>query len=404
MSMPLEGIRVIDWTLWQMGPICSALLGDLGADVIKIEQRAKGDPGRGVKRARGRSLLLPANRNAYFETNNRNKRGLAVDLTKEAGREIIYRLVEQADVFVQNFRSGVAQRLHLDYDTLSRYNPRLIYANASGYGPKGPESGRPSLDYLGLARSGIMTAVPTSDGAPVEINGSIADQMGAVLLAYGVLAALVARERLGVGQEVDSSHLGSMIALQGLHIGISLLINRDLEVWPRTKAQNPLWNHYQCGDGQWIALGLLQSDRYWHDFCGALHIEHLEKDSRFESMDKRADNCAELISILDKVFATKTYEQWADILKENEDFIFTVVQARSDLATDRQVIANEYITEYDHPVLGKVKMVGCPVKFSKTPPAIRLPAPEFGEHTEEILLEIGYTWDDIARLREEEVL
>ena len=404
MSMPLEGIRVIDWTLWQMGPVCSALLGDLGADVIKIEQRSFGDPGRAVRRARGRSMLLAGGRNAYFETNNRNKRGLAVDLSKEAGKEIIYRLVKRSDVFVQNFRPGVAQRLLLDYRTLSRHNPRLIYANASGYGPKGPESGMPSLDYLGLARSGMMTAVPTSDGVPVEINGSIADQMGAFLLAYGVLAALLARERLGVGQEVDSSHLGSMIALQGLHVGISLLIKQELEVWPRTKAQNPLWNHYKCRDGRWIALALLQSDRYWHDFCRALHIEHLETDPRFETMDKRADHCAELISILDQVFATKTYEQWADILRENKDFIFTVVQDRSELATDPQVIANEYITEYDHPVLGKVKMVGCPVKFSKTPPAIRLPAPEFGEHTEEILLEMGYTWDDIARLKEEEVL
>ena len=150
---------------------------------------------------------------------------------------------------------------------------------------------------------------------------------------------------------------------------------------------------------------MIQADRYWHDFCQALSIEHLEKDPRFENIDKRRENRSELISILDKVFATKTYEQWAKILQESGDFIFTPVQNRLELASDPQVIENEYITEYDHPALGKIKVIGCPVKFSKTPAATRrLPAPELGQHTEEILLEIGYTWDDIAKLGEEEVL
>src|SRR5262245_64704512 len=222
MPMPLDGIRVIDWTIWQQGPVCSAMLGDLGADVIKIEERVGGDPGRGMAKLSG--IDLSDRPNFYFEANNRNKRGLTVNLKKPEGREIIYRLVEKADVFVQNFRKGVAGRLGLDYAALRRHNPKLIYATASGYGPEGPESGDPSFDYLGQARSGIMLAAGEPDMPPLAIAGGIADQMGAIMLAYGILAALHARERFGIAQEVDASHLGSMTWLQGLSVAARLMM------------------------------------------------------------------------------------------------------------------------------------------------------------------------------------
>jgi formyl-CoA transferase len=405
MSTPLEGIRILDWTVWQQGPVATALLGDLGAEVIKIEDKAGGDPGRGLQRARGISTLLPGGRNFYFEYNNHNKKSIALDLKKEKGREVIYRLVKKADVFVQNFRKGVATRLGVDYATLSQYNTQIIYATASGYGPKGPDSEKPAMDYQGLARSGIMTAIGEPEMPPLGMAGGIADQMGAIMLAYGVLAALLARERLGIGQEVDVSHLGSMVTLQGLNVAASLLVGKVLPRLPRAKADNPLWNHYRCKDGKWIALAHLQADKYWGDFCRALGIEELERDPRFENMTQREENSQELISILDKKFATKTYAEWEKILREQGDFIFTKIQEVSDLASDPQVIENEYVVDYDHPALGKIKMVGSAVRYSKTPTTIRLPAPELGEHTREILSQLGeYSDTEIAQLEKEGVI
>ena len=403
--MPLEGIRVLDWTIWQQGPVATALLGDLGAEVIKIEDRVGGDPGRGVRRARGISTLLPGGKNFYFEYTNHNKKSITVDLKKEKGREIIYRLVKNSDVFVQNFRKGVASRMSMDYESLSQYNPKLIYATASGYGQMGPDSSRTAMDLQGQARSGIMNTIGEPDMPPLSMVGGIADQMGAIMLAYGVLVALLARERLGIGQELDASHLGSMVTLQGLNVAASLLLGRELPRESRVKADNPLWNRYQCKDGRWICLAHMQSDRYWAGLCEALGREELKKDPRFENMDKRAENCQELISIFDKVFATKAYEEWDRILQEKGDFIYTKVQHVSDLSSDPQVLENEYIVDFNHPALGEIKMVGSPIRFSKTPGTIRYPAPEFGEHTEEVLSEIGgYTWEEIGQLREEEVI
>lgn len=402
MPMPLEGVRIIDWTIWQQGPVATAMLGDLGAEVIKIEDRTYGDPGRAMKRLRGLSTTLPGDRNFYFENNNRNKKSVTLNLKKERGREVVYRLVQKSDVFVQNFRQGVATRLGMDYPTLSRYNPRLIYATASGWGVRGPESGLPSFDYLGLARSGIMNAVGEPDMPPLSLVGGIADQMGAIMLAYGVLAALVARERLGVGQEVDVSHLGSMITLQGLNVAASLMLGTEMPRVLRKAAPNPLWNHYRCKDGTWLALAHLQPDRYWRDFCRAIGMPQLGEDPRFKNMDVREKHSAELIAILDEVFASRTYEEWDKTFREAGDFIYTSIRTVSDLSSDPQALENEYITDFDHPTLGKIKMVGIPVKFSKTPGAIRLPAPEFGQHTEEVLLEIcGYTWEEIEQLKDE---
>ena len=403
MHMPLEGMRVIDWTIWQQGPVCSAMLGDLGAEVIKIEERERGDPGRGMIKISG--VDLKDRPNFYFEANNRNKRSLALDLKKPAAREIVYQLVAKSDVFVQNFRLGVAARLGLDYATLRRHNPRLIYASATGYGPEGPEAGDPSFDQLGLARSGIMLAAGEPDMPPLMITGGIADQMGAIMLAYGVLAAVVARERFGVGQEVDASHLGSMLMLQGLSVAARLMMGFAIPRVPRKFAANPLWNHYRCGDDKWICLGMLQPDRYWADFCRALGRAELAQDERFCNLRVRAANAAAAIDILDEIFATKPRQEWMRILRTSGDFIFTIVNSVDDLPTDPQVVANDYILDFDHPQFGKTQVVGIPVRLSETPGAVRLPAPEFGQHTEELLSQLlGYSWDQIAALKDQEVI
>jgi len=403
MTMPLDGIRVIDWTIWQQGPVASVMLGDLGAEVIKIEERVGGDPGRGVLRAQG--LDLRGRPNFYFEANNRNKKSLAVDLKRPEGVEIVRRLVDHADVFVQNFRQGVAGRLGLGAATLRARNPRLIYASATGYGPEGPESGAPSFDYLGLARSGIMLSAGEPDDPPLAIAGGIADQMGAVMLAYGVLAALLARERTGRGQEVDASHLGSMAWLQGLGLSGRLMLGRALPRVPRAFATNPLWNHYRCADDNWIALSMLQADRYWARFCEVLGIGWAATDERFATMLPRMGNAGACVALLDETFATRPRDEWLRLLAEGGDFIVSIVNSVDDLPDDPQVKANQYVTTFDHPAFGPTQVVGVPVRLSETPGSIRHPAPEFGQHTEQILVELlGYSWDEVAGLKDAEVI
>jgi crotonobetainyl-CoA:carnitine CoA-transferase CaiB-like acyl-CoA transferase len=399
MPMPLEGVRVVDWTIWQQGPVASAMLGDLGAEVIKVEERSAGDPGRGMLRMSG--VDLADRPNFYFEANNRNKKSIAVDLKKPEGREIVHALVTQADVFVQNFRRGVADRLGLGAAELRRLNPRLIYASATGYGAEGEESAAPSFDYLGQARSGIMLAAGEPGMPPLAIAGGIADQMGAVMLAYGIVVALHVRERFGIAQEVDASHLGSMTWLQGLSVAARLMMGIAIPRQSRACAMNPLWNHYRCADDRWIALGMLQPDRYWADLCRVLGRAELADDPRFLDMRVRAANAADCVALLDAIFATRPCAEWLDLLRRGGDFIFTHVNTVDDLPSDPQVLANGYVAHFDHPAFGATQVVGSPVRLSATPATIRQPAPEFGQHTEEVLTDIlGYSWETIARLRE----
>ena len=405
MKRPLDGVRIIDWTIWQQGPVSTMMLADLGAEVIKIEERVGGDPGRGVLSIAGALVGATSGPNFYFEANNRHKQSLTLDLKNPKAIEIVYQLAEKSDVFVQNFRKGVADKLGIGYEALSQRNPQLIYASATGYGPFGPDSGEPSFDYMGLARSGIMTAVGEPQMEPLSIAGGIADQMGAIMLAYGVMAALLAREKYGMGQEVDISHLGSMTALQGLNVACKAILGKEFKRMPRAAAPSPLWNHYKCGDDKWICLAMPQQDRYWSDFCKVLGIEHVLEDPRFATMGDRADNAKDLIPILDAAFASQPRDAWMKALKEGGDFIYTVVNTIADLPTDEQMLANEYIVDYEHPSIGKTQLVGVPVRLSKTPGDPKGAAPEFGEHTERILTELlDYSWEDVAKLRDEEVI
>jgi len=381
------------------------MLADLGAEVIKLEERVGGDPGRGVMSIAGAMVGATSGPNFYFEANNRHKQSITLDLKKPEAQEIVYKLAEKSDVFVQNFRQGVAGKLGIGYQDLKKYNPNLIYANATGYGPLGPDSAEPSFDYMGLARSGIMNAAGEPDMDPLSIAGGIADQMGAIMLAFGVMSALLARNTHGIGQEVDISHLGSMTALQGLNVACRAMLDKEFRRIPRNEAPSPLWNHYKCGDGKWICLAMPQQDRYWPDFCKVMGVPEIEKDARFDTMAKRAENAKEMIAVFDKAFVSQPRDAWMKALKEGGDFIYTVVNEIADLPNDEQMIANEYIVDYDHPRIGKTKIVGVPVRLSETPGDPKGMAPEFGEHTELILTELlGYSWEKVAELREAEVI
>lgn len=400
MTLALEGIRVLDWTIWQQGPIGTALLGDLGAEVIKLEA-LEGDPGRGLVRLSG--MGLAERPNFYIEANNRNKKSLALDLKKPEAREIVHELVKRADVFAQNFRVGVAERLGLDYETLRDHNPRLIYAHATGFGPKGPEAAVAAMDQMGIARSGLMLAVGEPDAPPQQIAGGIADQMSGIMLAWGVLAALVARERHGMGQKVDVSQLGSMALLQGLNLSARLMLGTAIPRVRRSESANPLWNHYRCADGLWLVLGMAQGERHWAAFCralGAPEIEGLWSGARASAASGDAAATA-AVAALDERFASRPRAEWlAQLRAASADFIVAPVNRLEDLPDDPQVRANEYVTEFDHPQHGPTRMVGFPVGFSATPASIRAAAPELGQHTEEVLQELlGYDWERIGHLR-----
>ncbi len=404
MDAPLKGIRITEWSIWQQGPAATTTLADMGAEIIKIEDRKWGDPGRGMMPA-SPPIGAKGSPNFLFECNNRHKKSVGLDLKRPEALEIVYKLVEKSDVFVQNFRLGVAKRLGLDYPTLKAHNPRLIYATASGYGPEGPDAAEPSFDLMAQARSGLMMTIGGApDDPPRPVCAGVADEAGAIVLALGIVTAILARDKYGVGQEVDTSLLGSMTLLQRLNVASRIMTGREFGRMPRTRAVNPLWNHYRCADGKWICFAMAEPDRYWKDFCTALgHIELIE-DPRFSVLPVRAQNAAALIEIMDRTIATRTRAEWIAILKVAGDLVYSVVNSITDLPDDPQIVANDYIVDYEHPEYGQLKLVGMPIRFSATPANPRGPAPKLGEHTDAVLDELGYSREQVARLRETGVI
>ena len=406
MAGPLAGIRALNWC--QFTPSSAGyILGDLGADVIKVEHPIQGDAYRGMGSMYGDAMSMKGGRHAGFEAVNRNQRSITLDLKQEKGRAIFYRLVERSDIFFTNYTERIAAKLGADYETLSQKNPKLIYAASSTYGPEGPWAERRGFDQTAQARSGLMYAMGERDfPEPVQTVSGVADQMGATILVQGILAALVARERQGIGQKIESSLLGSMVHLQALGVSVTSFRGKSWARHSRVRARNPLTNHYRCADDKWILFAEIQADRFWPQFCRALGLQELEKDPKFETaMGGRRDNAIELVEILDKTLAAKSRDEWVAIFEEQDvPFAYSPVQDYYEVLDDPQVLANDYVVTFDHPAAGEVKAMGHPVRYSKTPAAIVREAPEFGQHTEEILQELDFGWDEIGALREEGVV
>lgn len=400
MSGPLEGVKVVEISMFQQGPVAGMRLGDLGADVIKIEAKT-GDPGRGFMKIIGAMAGLKG-RNYYFEHNNRNKRGIVLDLKSPKGVEVLLKLVDAADVFLNNMSIGAPVKMGIGPDVLLARNPRLIYAQASGWGRKGPEAQELSFDYTGIARSGLMMACGERGAPPTQILPGIGDELGGLMCAWGITAALYGREKTGRGQVVDTSLMGSVIAALAFVLAPACMLGQEFPREIRAQAGNPVYSHYQCQDGKWIVIAHLAPDRYWPNICRALGIEDLRDDPRFNSVEARSKNAKAIVAIMDQRFATKTREEWMKILKE-EGCIFTPIQSLTEVTNDPQAMANHYFIETDHPEWGKLKVAGFPWDFSETPASWRRQAPGFGQHTDEILTELGYTGDDIRMLREEGV-
>jgi len=402
----LEGIRVLDLTIWQQGPMTTAMLSDWGADVIKIEGPDSPDPGRSMVRYE----VTPGGVNAYFETHNRNKRGIVLDLKTDGGREVFYRLVEGADVVVQNFRPGVNKRLGIDYETLAKINPRLIYCSASGFGLKGPDAGNPALDPLAQARGGLMSVTGEPETPPTRTFNGFADQISAFLLAYGIILALFHRQRTGEGQSLDGSLLQGAIAAQAFNVTSYLTTGTYAgQPVPRISRRltSPLWNHYKAKDGKWLMLAMAQPGRYWPVFREVIQeatgVSLEPEELNVDWLRMHAVELMGLIAKLDELFATKPAREWVELLRRR-DMVLEVVQEYSELTDDPQVAENEMIVTLDHPSHGAMRMVGPAVNLHSTPGSIQRPAPEFGQHTEEVLLEAGFSWEEMEELRTEGVI
>jgi crotonobetainyl-CoA:carnitine CoA-transferase CaiB-like acyl-CoA transferase len=384
MKHAFDKIKVVELGGYIVGSFCASLLADLGAEVIKIES-LQGDGLRG---------LLGA-----FQGWNRGKRGLAADLSSEEGKAILHQLVEQSDVLVQNLRPMVSERWGADYATLSRLNPQLIYCSMPGYGQSGPYMEKPAFDPLLQARSGAMAAQGGPGKPPVYYVVAICDYAGAMLGAYGVALALYQRARTGKGQHLHSPLLNAAIAVQS---GEFVAYPGKPEP-PRMDSwgTDATYRLYNTQDG-WIFLGC-NDDSSWPTLCRALGKEELIGDTRFDSTTRRQENASQLALILEAVFAGDSRQHWLDRLEEAGIPCAPVQQAR-ELFAYPQLLQNDLIAEHDSMNLGKLKQMGMVVKLSETPGKLWRAAPGLGQHTGEILSELGYSAEKVEELRVKRII
>jgi crotonobetainyl-CoA:carnitine CoA-transferase CaiB-like acyl-CoA transferase len=395
----LEGLKVVEMGNNIAIPAAGAILADWGADVVKVEPLT-GEMMRGMGSVQG---VKVTGVNMQFELLNRDKRALALDLKKESGKTILHQMVKLSDVFIANYEVSALKKLQLDYTTLSKLNPQLIYAVVTGYGTKGPDKDERGFDFTaGWARSGTQHLMAEGGGTPPAQRAGMYDRTTGMHTVAGVCAALFNREKTGKGQEIELSlyHVGVYTIATDIQNALNGLPSPPND---RRKASSPLWNSYRAGDDRWFQFAMLQSDIHWPGLCQAMERPDLEHDPRFNTMYKRAENCEELIHIMDEIFSSRDRNEWEKRFRDNE-VIYGRIETPEEVVNDPQAYANDFFTEIDHPKTGKMKYVTMPVDFRQNPASVKTPSPEVGQHNEEILLELGYSWDDISHLKEQGVI
>jgi len=400
MSGPMQGVKVVELGVWVAGPAAGGILADWGADVVKIEPPGIGDPSRTFSKMLGGDLPF----NPIFEMDNRSKRSIVIDLVSDEGKALALELIDQADVFVTNVRMSALTRLGLDHETLTARCPRLVYAAISGYGLTGPDADRAAYDIAGFwARSGIAASLTTPGQHPPFQRGGMGDHNAGLACAGGISAALFSRERTGKGQLVSTSLLREGLYTLSFDLSLGVRFGVPLQVADRKAMGNPCINNYADRDGRWFWIVGLEAERHVAPLARAVgHPEWIE-DEKFATAAGRAENAVELIAALDAIFATKTREEWAEVFDREEDLWWAPVQDTQEVLADPQVHAAGGLVEVPDGD-GTTLLPATPVDFSGTPWAPRAMAPAHGEHSDEILGELGRNAEAIAALRERGVV
>ncbi|AUP80069.1 CaiB/BaiF CoA transferase family protein [Flavivirga eckloniae] len=395
MKQALEGVKVLDFTQLLQGPYATQMLGDLGADVIKVERHGSGDIYRGMTFF---NKWVAEDESPCFMAWNRNKRSISVDVKSEEGKKILYKLVETADVVMENFRPGVMERLGFGYETLKAINPKIIYCSASGWGDDGPYLTRPGQDLLVQSVSGaVMTSGKSTDG-PVALGTALCDQVNALNSVYAILAALFYRERTGIGQEIKSNLLSSAIAFQMQDFFTIQNLGQTF-TRPNSGIGHPgngaPFGTYETSDG-YITIAMSP----WHKMVTALGDESLEVYNDPQTLYDKRD---EIYYKIEAITKTKTTDEWLEIML-GLDLWVSKVNNQEDVEQDPQVIHNKTFVDIEHPKAGNVKVTNIPFTMSETPGKISRPSPMLGEHGPEILQEIGYSQDEINALESNNII
>ncbi len=401
----LNGLRVVDMGHVVAVPAAASMMADWGADVVKVEPLS-GELSRQTVRTHGKSReIMVGDRvvNWIIELHNRGKKGIAVDLKQQPGKEIIYKLVQKADIFITNYLPGALKRLEMDYDTLSRVNPKIIYGSVTGYGRVGPDKDEKGFDITAAwARSGAQYMTCEPDNIPPMQRGGMMDRTTAAYLVAGLLAALRHRDRTGKGQEIEISLYNTAVWSIASDIQ-SVLSGQPFPRHDHFHATNPLSNNYRTRDGRWLILLNPLVEKALPGLSKAIGRPELADDERFNSQLAMEQNFKDFIPILDEAFVSADLAEWERRLREH-GVVYGKVQTPCEAVADPQAIVNNFFEDVAYPGGGKMKILNTPVKFHENPATIKSPAPLLGEHTEDVLLDLGYSKDDMARLKADGVI